>query len=129
MQKGGANNLKEMPFFSNIRWPDMAKQILEPPFMPKPFDIEALKNKEDTMEILFDELEEWDGGLHEENWHDYKGTKRNAQIFTNEDQARMAEELQQQRRGSQESMSELRRGSQDSMASPRRGSQESISAP
>merc|ERR1712066_957084 len=34
MQKGGVDNLKVMPFFTSLKWEELAERKLEPPFLP-----------------------------------------------------------------------------------------------
>merc|ERR1719188_1092390 len=45
MQKGGIQNLKDMPFFRSIDWAAMEKREAPPPAVPRPPDFAAIKAK------------------------------------------------------------------------------------
>jgi len=65
MQKGGIANLKEMPFFSDIDWDSLLLRSAKAPFTPDGPDLEAIKKRKLSKELVldFDEIENWDGIL------------------------------------------------------------------
>merc|ERR1711972_246381 len=65
MQKGGVENLREMPFFTKLNWIELANHELEPPWVPPAFDIDKVRQKTLSKQVNLhcDEIEEWDGIL------------------------------------------------------------------
>lgn len=65
MQKGGVENLKELPFFSSFCWDQLGLREAEPPYVPPLPDFDAFKTKKlsRNVEIDFDEIADWDGGF------------------------------------------------------------------
>eukprot|EP00930_Biecheleria_cincta_P004934 TRINITY_DN105866_c0_g1_i1.p1 TRINITY_DN105866_c0_g1~~TRINITY_DN105866_c0_g1_i1.p1 ORF type:complete len:1029 (+),score=206.69 TRINITY_DN105866_c0_g1_i1:50-3136(+) len=65
MQKGGVENLQEMPYFSSIDWEKLQERQLKPPFLPAALDEEKLKTKKLSREITIDKehVTIWNGGL------------------------------------------------------------------
>mmetsp|Transcript_92762 Transcript_92762/g.206257 ORF Transcript_92762/g.206257 Transcript_92762/m.206257 type:complete len:1119 (-) Transcript_92762:66-3422(-) len=67
MQKGGADNLKCMAFFTKLKWDELAEQTLPAPLVPEPIDEVKLGEKKLERGYHFDPLQtkEWDGGFVE----------------------------------------------------------------
>eukprot|EP00931_Biecheleriopsis_adriatica_P070739 TRINITY_DN4452_c0_g2_i1.p1 TRINITY_DN4452_c0_g2~~TRINITY_DN4452_c0_g2_i1.p1 ORF type:complete len:1125 (-),score=272.13 TRINITY_DN4452_c0_g2_i1:99-3242(-) len=65
MQRGGVENLKEMPFFSNMDWEKLESRSMAAPYMPPPANMEKIKAKEFSrpMEIDHDKITVWNGGV------------------------------------------------------------------
>jgi len=68
MQKGGIDNLKELPFFSGLDWDDLEATSVTPPFVPPELDdtaYEKFKKKKLTrdFEVNVDNIRIWDGSL------------------------------------------------------------------
>lgn len=65
MQKGGVDNFKEMPFFSSIRWDDLAHLKQEPPFVPPALDMDVIRARvpERAFTVDLENLQAWDGGI------------------------------------------------------------------
>mmetsp|Transcript_79327 Transcript_79327/g.140003 ORF Transcript_79327/g.140003 Transcript_79327/m.140003 type:complete len:1046 (-) Transcript_79327:104-3241(-) len=65
MQKGGAENLKQMPFFTKLDWDLMESRELPAPFIPDEQSEEqfAAKTLSRRMDIDQEQLSVWDGGL------------------------------------------------------------------
>jgi serine/threonine protein kinase len=78
MQKGGVSNLKEMPFFTSFKWQELAHMSMEAPYMPQSFHNETstyhseAETQQPEMIINYSELEEWDGGIDEDDWRSFK---------------------------------------------------------
>jgi len=66
MQKGGVENLKEMPFFSKFDWAALAERKMEPPWVPEFCDLEASAKVKLSrqLDLESDELDTWDGYMH-----------------------------------------------------------------
>jgi len=65
MQKGGAENLKQMPFFTGLDWDDLELMQLTPPYVPPPPTEDVFKKRtlSRAMDINYSLLAAWDGGL------------------------------------------------------------------
>jgi len=65
MQKGGIDNLKEMPFFSRFDWESLSTGKMDPPFVPPETNYDAIRNKKLSREWSYkrEELQEWDGAV------------------------------------------------------------------
>jgi cGMP-dependent protein kinase len=65
MQKGGVDNLKEMPFFSSLSWEQLASMQLEPPFKPELASLDEIRKRKADRPFSVDlaKVEEWDGGI------------------------------------------------------------------
>jgi serine/threonine protein kinase len=63
MQKGGIDNLKEMPFFTGFNWDDLVAFKLAAPVRPPAPDISAIQKKELSCKFTFnvEQMVEWDG--------------------------------------------------------------------
>lgn len=61
MQKGGVENLKEMPFFSKIDWDALAEQTMEAPYKPE-VDFDAIRRKK-LSPLDLTNVMPWDGSI------------------------------------------------------------------
>jgi len=62
MQKGGMNNLMEMPFFDKFCWDDLASKRMPAPFSPSLLDHDKVAKKKLTqaVDIDWEDLQDWD---------------------------------------------------------------------
>jgi len=65
MQKGGVENLKEMPFFLPIRWSELVFRTSPAPYVPPALDLDAIRDRtlSRPVDIDFDSIEMWDGAV------------------------------------------------------------------
>mmetsp|Transcript_9255 Transcript_9255/g.16329 ORF Transcript_9255/g.16329 Transcript_9255/m.16329 type:complete len:625 (-) Transcript_9255:88-1962(-) len=65
MQKGGVENLQEMPFFTALDWSDLLEMKLPAPFVPERRSDEQIAKTKMEREIHIDmeHVQMWDGGL------------------------------------------------------------------
>merc|ERR1712032_56932 len=67
MQKGGVENLKEMPFFSGFSWENLVSRTLVAPFLPPQLNFEELSRKTLSRQIdvahKLQDMEDWDGSV------------------------------------------------------------------
>eukprot|EP00930_Biecheleria_cincta_P028525 TRINITY_DN19912_c0_g1_i2.p1 TRINITY_DN19912_c0_g1~~TRINITY_DN19912_c0_g1_i2.p1 ORF type:complete len:1012 (-),score=210.91 TRINITY_DN19912_c0_g1_i2:25-2826(-) len=63
MQKGGVENLKQMPYFTNLDWDDLEEGKIAPPYKPDipSDDVFAKKQLSRPVDIDVDSLRIWDG--------------------------------------------------------------------
>jgi CRP-like cAMP-binding protein len=65
MQKGGIENLKDMPFFGAINWSSLLDRAMPAPITPPSPDLKKIASKtlERDYTVDMDKVQEWDGGL------------------------------------------------------------------
>eukprot|EP00931_Biecheleriopsis_adriatica_P070738 TRINITY_DN4452_c0_g1_i1.p1 TRINITY_DN4452_c0_g1~~TRINITY_DN4452_c0_g1_i1.p1 ORF type:complete len:1032 (-),score=247.81 TRINITY_DN4452_c0_g1_i1:111-3206(-) len=65
MQKGGVENLKQMPYFSRLDWDDLEEKKVEAPFFPSvPSEADLGKRQlSRPMDVDVDNLKVWDSGM------------------------------------------------------------------
>jgi len=63
MQKGGVENLREMPYFTRLDWLSLVSRQVEPPFVPDPLNVEKCRQKQLSMQcdLSRSDITEWDG--------------------------------------------------------------------
>jgi serine/threonine protein kinase len=66
MQKGGVENLRELPYFSGLDWWSLASRELPAPCVPEPLDREkiAAKKLSKEVDVSSPEISEWDGSMN-----------------------------------------------------------------
>lgn len=67
MQKGGVDNLKQMPFFIGLDWDEVAARAAKPPFLPEipPEEFFAQKTLSREVNISKSNLRVWNGAVSE----------------------------------------------------------------
>eukprot|EP00441_Pelagodinium_beii_P033572 CAMPEP_0197631188 /NCGR_PEP_ID=MMETSP1338-20131121/8439_1 /TAXON_ID=43686 ORGANISM="Pelagodinium beii, Strain RCC1491" /NCGR_SAMPLE_ID=MMETSP1338 /ASSEMBLY_ACC=CAM_ASM_000754 /LENGTH=1066 /DNA_ID=CAMNT_0043202593 /DNA_START=8 /DNA_END=3208 /DNA_ORIENTATION=- len=65
MQKGGVENLQEMPFFTTLDWDELMELKITPPYLPETPDMSKIAAKELSrpMDVDHAHLQTWNGGL------------------------------------------------------------------
>lgn len=76
MQKGGVDNLKQMPFFTGMDWQQLQLKTLTAPFIPENISYEKLKMKKLERELIicYDKVQEWDGSLPDQGSQAARGS-------------------------------------------------------